>query len=905
MHYILRRDEIGPRVPIGGKARALALLARAELPIPNWFVVTPTAFYASLPPGYAQELEAATDEIAIGKLVERISLSPVLQAQLSHALAELCPEGELVAVRSSALEEDGAQYSFAGQLESFLCVSPGHVPARVAAVWRSGFSERALAYRSQHGLGLVPRAPAVLVQRMVRAEVSGVAFSADPVSGRRGWAVVSALYGLGTALVSGEGDGDTYHVDREGRIASRVLATKQIAHRPGPGTERGTLSEVVPAEQAGKPALTDDQVVAVAELARRTEKGLGRPQDIEWALEKGYLYLLQSRPITSLARVPDPDGTLCLWDNSNIAESYSGITTPLTFSFARRIYEEVYRQFCRILGVPGPAIADNDEVFRHMLGLVHGRIYYNLFNWYRLMALLPGFTFNRSFMEQMMGVKEPLPDAIAAELNRATWRERLTDRFRFAGSLFALLRHHFGIDRLIHHFKDRLDRALGETCPDLSRMRVDELTGYYRDLERQLLTHWDAPLVNDFLAMIFYGVLRRLTDRWCGGGVENLHNNLLCAEGGMVSAEPAALVRALAETARADPESIEALCEGSLATLHETLARPSPLAAQFQAYLRQFGDRCLEELKLESATLHEDPLPLLRSVGQLARQLAAGKDPAGMRKERELRSQAEQQVSQALGWRFPRRLIFRWVLRHARARIRDRENLRLERTRLFGRVRRILVELGQRFYALDLLDQPRDIFYLEVNEILGYVDGTATCTDLRGLVALRKQEFEGYRHKEPPADRFETRGAVHQGNSFQRNGKAEGPAGDRRRGLGCCPGVVRGPVRIITDPRSTSLGPGEILVAERTDPGWIMLFASAAGLLVERGSLLSHSAIVARELGIPAIVSLRGVTRWLKDGDWVELDGGQGMVVRIPPPGDTLSMGTDHVPTRGKAIYAQ
>ena len=163
---------------------------------------------------------------------------------------------------------------------------------------------------------------------------------------------------------------------------------------------------------------------------------------------------------------------------------------------------------------------------------------------------------------------------------------------------------------------------------------------------------------------------------------------------------------------------------------------------------------------------------------------------------------------------------------------------------------------------------------------VGFIEGVASTTDLRGLVAVRKKEFERHRQGEAPADRFETHGLVHVGHTF-RGPAAEEVTGDRREGLGCCPGVVRGPVRVITDPRGARLHSGEILVAERTDPGWIMLFPSALGLLVERGSLLSHSAIVAREMGIPAVVSLTGVTHWLKDGDLVELDGSTGLVRRL------------------------
>ncbi len=196
---------------------------------------------------------------------------------------------------------------------------------------------------------------------------------------------------------------------------------------------------------------------------------------------------------------------------------------------------------------------------------------------------------------------------------------------------------------------------------------------------------------------------------------------------------------------------------------------------------------------------------------------------------------------------------------------------------------RIFLEIGRRLPAVERLDERRDIFYLQVDEVLAFVDGRTTTTDLRALAALRKREFAAYAEGPPPDDRFETRGAVHVGNSFRHVATAAASqSGDERSGLGCCPGIVRGPVRIVTDPTTATLDRRAILVAEHTDPGWIMVFPSARGVLVERGSLLSHAAIVARELGIPAVVSLPGLTRWLKDDDWVEMDGSTGVVRRIP-----------------------
>jgi phosphohistidine swiveling domain-containing protein len=915
MLYVVRDDRAELNAPLGGKARALAALRDAGFPIPAWLVVLPRAFDDVLGEQRLQRLQHATTAEQMRSVLEGVELSDPVLDELRRSLADLTPDGSPVAVRSSASDEDGAQHSFAGQLDSYLFVPAEQAAARVVDVWRSGFSDRVVAYRREHGLSLMPHPPAVLIQRMVNADSAGVAFGADPVNGRRGVAVISAVFGLGTALVGGDSDADTWHVDRDGKVVERHVATKKTAHAADPGSTEGVKAVPVPAEKTKTPALSDQQAVEVAELARRAGAHFGRPQDVEWAVEKGKLFLLQSRPITSLATQADPDGILNLWDNSNIAESYNGITTPLTFSFARGVYEEVYRQFCRLLSVPEAVIDQNAGVFRRMLGLVRGTVYYNLLNWYRLLAMLPGFKANRGFMEQMMGVKEPLPESLVAELGTAGWMERMRDRFRLAGSVLALVRQHFALPRNIKKFHARLAEALGPSRPDLTRRRPDEIVAHYRGIESKLLTKWDAPLVNDFFAMIFFGVLGKLTRQWCGDENGTLHNDLIGGEGGMISAEPAQRVRALAELARPRPDLVKALCEGTLRQVESV--SPPEFRRLLNEYLDKFGDRCLEELKLESPTLFDDPTLLLRSVGQLARRspLTPPGPPSptkGRGREKDtpgggatsapsgspsplvgegaggVRGDAEARVTQSLRGHPLRRLLFRWVLKHARARVRDRENLRFERTRLFGRVRMMVAELGRQFHALNLLDDPRDVFYLEVGEILEYVEGTASTADLRGLAAVRKAEFDGYRKAPRPADRFTTRGLVYVGHDYQRTTAAKETAGgDERSGLGCCPGVVRGKVRVITDPRGAELLHGEILVAERTDPGWIMLFPSAAGLLVERGSLLSHSAIVAREMGIPAVVSIPDVTRWLSTGDEVELDGARGVVRRLAQAGES------------------
>lgn len=874
---------------LGGKGNSLAALS-ATMPVPAWFALTPAAFSASATPELLAALAAGTAGVeALGSLRP----SEDVCAELRAALSTLCGEVGYVAVRSSAADEDSAQLSFAGQLESYLFVTPDKVPERVADVWRSAFSERVMAYRREHKVSGAGGAPAVIVQCMIDADVSGVAFSVDPVSAKRDVAVVGALYGLGTALVSGDCDADTYRVDGEGAVVERDIVAKVSAHRAKPGSGDGVFAEPVPEVLAQQPALDDDQIRRVAALARKAQLHFGAPQDIEWAIKGDQLWLLQSRPITSLGGAENEGGLRCLWDNSNIAESYGGVTTPLTFSFARHAYDGAYRQFCRLMRIPEATISAHDEMFSHMLGLIHGRVYYNLLNWYRMLALLPGYSLNRGFMEQMMGVKEGLPQGILATPKPASLSARIRDGLNVAGVTAAFAGHYVALPRRTAAFFLWLHETLGPGRPDYEAARPDELAATYRRLEQRLLNRWDAPLINDLFAMIFFGLLRGLCARWCGDCEGTLQNSLVSGGGEMISAQPAQLVLVMAREAAPHPELVAALCDAPLSEALRAVEQAPRVVQLYHEYLDKFGDRTTDELKLESPTLYDDPLMLLRSVGRLAQRVAQspGDDTLGAA-DQTLRREAEQRIAKNLRGNPLRRAIFSWVLRNARERIVARENLRFERTRLFGRVRSIFAELGRKFQRAGILADAGDIFYLEVEEALGFVEGTATCADLGALAALRKTEFERYRSMPAPPDRFETRGMVNHSPLLPAAIAGPGPApsdAERLTGLGCCPGIVRGQVRVVFDPRNSSLRFGEILVAERTDPGWVMLFPSAAGLLVERGSLLSHSAIVAREMRIPAVVSLSGVMQWLKDGDWVELNGSTGTVVKIAAPAATES----------------
>lgn len=856
--FIQFPHQVNSRSMVGGKAFSLSQLR--NFAVPPWFVVLPNAFHAS------------NDQ---NQLITQLQISTPVKEEIQKALKELNCNEHYFACRSSAVDEDGSLHSFAGQLETYLGLNQEEVIDGVVKVWQSGFSERVHLYRTENNLG-TSSAPAVIVQVMLKPEKAGVAFSVDPVEGDWDKAVVSGVWGIGNMLVDGSIDADVWKVDRLGKISSAQVGNKSEKHVY---TDKKFLNIKVDDAQAKSFCCTDKEVLEIAELARKTSDFMLMPQDIEWAIESGKLYLLQARPITTLGALRDKGGVYALWDNSNIAESYGGRTTPLTYSFVRGIYESVYRQFCFLMGVSNQVVEDNEETFRSLLGLIDGRIYYNLLNWYKLLACFPGFSLNRRFMEQMMGVQEELGKELILFIPNTYQKSKLVSSLRLGKALLGMGYNYITLPRNIKRFYIRLDDALAKPAISFERLRADELYLKFRDMEKKLLLKWDAPLINDFFAMIFFGVLKGLCQKWFKENADNLQNDLIGGDGTVISAEPAKRVKEMADQIRGDARAIKIFQTGNEEGIRQFISSKPNLNSLYSSYLEKFGDRCLDELKLESNSITDKSLPLLRAIGHMAsRAVSASTENI----PHTARLKAEETVRNTLKYKFFKKMIFNWVLKHARARIRDRENLRFERTRLFGRVRKIFIELGKRYTSVGALDSWEDIFYLEKEEALSFVVGTSSCPDLKNISLTRKKYFAGLTKTIESADRFETFGPVYSGNLFKNNQQVQHNHNvPSKKGLGCCPGIVKGEVRVVKDPRGVELPSGCILVAERTDPGWIMLFPAAAGLIVERGSLLSHSAIVSRELGLPSVVGVAGVTDWLHDGDIVEFNGSTGEVFLI------------------------
>lgn len=849
---------------LGGKAENLWRLAQCRVDVPRWIALDAACL--------AQVTAGAPDAAAA---IRTFAFPPEWPATLNEALDQAGITAAFLAVRSSAAGEDGDQHSFAGQLDSCLFVRRDRLTEAIRQVWLSAFGERAAAYRRQNRLTDQPIRVAVIIQEMVEADVSGVAFDVDLATGSRRGTTISAVYGLGEGLVSGLLNADTFYC-HDGVVSRREIAVKNQAVVFASAQTGGTKLADVPADLRQLPAVDDETVKRIAATVRQLSAAFGRPQDVEWALKDGSLKILQTRPITTLDRLADGDGLELLWDNSNIVESYPGVTTPLTFSFIRKVYREVYRQFCLMMGVEPALLEANADAFE-MLGLIRGRVYYNLYNWYKVLMMLPGYSINAGFMEQMMGVKEPLSRRpVIVESKR--WKYR-----RLAALVTGNLINFLRLDAKVKHFQRNFDAAVAPFENNSPAGRSPhELAAIFNDLEKRLLDSWQPPLINDFFAMIFYGILKKLLVKWDIDQRGTLQNDLLSGAGDIISTEPVRRLQHLTELLAATPELRNCLLAAPPAEFLRRLPDfPAP-HTEFEAYVKKFGKRCIGELKLETVTYQDDPTQLVELLRSYVKCGKTGHRFAGDR-ERQLCRAAETLAAERLRRHPLRRLLFGYVLKNTRKLVRNRENLRFERTRLFAVVRDIFLAFGSHFQREGILADRRDIFYLTKEEIFDFLNGTATSTDLPALVALRKREFDRYRQSAPD-ERFTTSGIVYHGNTFRQTGTT--PTTQRAQagtlaGIGCCGGVVRAPVKIVRNPTLAVDLDGFILAAERTDPGWAPLFPVCRGVLVERGSILSHAAIVTRELGIPSIVGIPDLLASLQDGEMIEMDGAAGVIRRL------------------------
>ena len=564
------------------------------------------------------------------------------------------------------------------------------------------------------------------------------------------------------------------------------------------------------------------------EIALELEKQHGHPVDVEWAVRGGAIALLQVRPQT-VAQL----GYELAWDCSNIAENYPGVTLPLSYSFIRGLYSRVYPNFFRLLGVGERQIADSAHVFQNTLGYLHGHVYYQIDNWYEMVKLIPGSRHNQAFFAAMLQ-----PARHGGPRDRAKPGLRGAIVLAALGIRLGLLmtRADARSRRFKRQFAERLNRY---DSLDWRSLRADAILTTLERIRTDLLSLWATPILNDLRVMVFHGLLKT----WCFG--PERHADYLAYLRGLTDRASIAPLRALATLG----ERLRASHGTDVAAV---LADPASLEL-VTAYVREFGDRTPDELQLENPRLGEN----LESIVTLA----LGTSP----------SRAEPVAAPEVG---NLRFGTAFIGRETRKAIDWRERFRFNRAQVYGLARSLYVALGERLVADGALARGDDVFWLTEQELDAAVFGHSWDSDLRATVARRRGEYDGF----AAADL--ARRMVGSGLIAPRSLSGDVPTGaaGELAGMGVAPGVLTAEV-LVVDAFDPALDVrGKILVTSHIDPGWTLLFVQAAGVVTERGNALSHVAIIARELGMPAVVAAVGATTRLVSGQRITINGTTGAI---------------------------
>jgi phosphohistidine swiveling domain-containing protein len=861
----IRKDDIALA---GGKGANLGELSRAGLPVPPGFVLTTNGYDAfveasgikgevvALASAPRAEDPAAFEEAAEGirGLFARGEIPEVVDYEIRAIYEKLSEDGETaVAVRSSATAEDLAGASFAGQQETFLNVRGAEaLMEAVKRCWASLWTARAMAYRKRQGIDPATVSLAVVVQRMVEAEAAGVMFTANPANGRRDQASISAAWGLGESVVSGSVTPDSMVVEKEsGRVISREAADKEVMTVY---TESGTEERPVPEARRRQPVLDDKTAAQLARYGARIEQLYGTPQDIEWALSVGELYILQARPITALPEpmadpptdwsVPETGG---MYARASIVEQMPDPLSPL---FADLIEGAVVRSLQKLMN----ELLDTQVLREGDLGFttVNGYAYYR----YRLAAMWRILAKSPAPLRLMMGSGE--------RSAQRRWRE-------YSRPLYA---------RTVERWETKSPEALpASRLLEGARELLDAGAEYYTSVQTII------PLAAscEMLFTAFYNrLVRRRGDPPAQTFLLGFDSTPIRAEKSLYDlaawcSEHPDLARALAGTpseqildllhAQVPPGGVDEV------TWHEWCSR-------FQAHLDRYG-HTVYNLDFVNPVPADDPASLFDTLKFYLR--GEGQNPhERQRRTAERREAATREVLERLD--APRRNLFSKLLEWAQGVAPVREDALYDVGLAWPVMRRMLLELGRRLVEAGAVERPADVFWLsrdEVERMAASLDaGEARLGSLSDAVEKRRMLWRGRRRVTPP--QLLPKDSWFMVFESLMPAGSEEQTGDTIKGVATSGGQVTARARVLGGPEDFGqMRPGEVLVAAITTPAWTSLFAMASAVVTDVGGPLSHSSIVAREYGIPAVLGTAVATRRIRSGENVRVDGDVGTVTLL------------------------
>jgi rifampicin phosphotransferase len=826
---------------VGWKAARLARLVRESLlnqapfRVPAGVAVTTAAFSEHCA---RNRIRTDVEPEAVAAAIRAGDLAPSLTVALEWAGAHL--GRGLFAVRSSAVAEDDAEGSMAGLLETHLGVRTADLASRIRDCWASLYSHRVRTYLGRPSASSRSADPrmGVLVQRQLAPRWAGVLFTVDPSRRTGDTMVLEWVEGLGETLVSGSVSPARLLLRRRGLLLPEHLHPTLAA------------------------ALKDLHAQAL-----RAERLFGEPLDVEWCVDDEGLHLLQARPVTAFG-----GPGMSAWSSANVGENYPTALSPFTWSVVDRFRSRYFESLAEKLWVPAPRRAELRPLLENLLGVHRGRVHYNLSSWYQMFALLPGGGLLRRSFDRYIDQPVPfagpveetdLPSGPACRIVPALIRRYAT----LGGSVAAFVRR-------FHHHRQAWRRQLDEgRSLGTAGSVLGQITAF---LDGQ----WGDAALADFSAMVFPALLQSVAAAWLSPADAARAPGLLRGLQ-LKSTEALKLLHALGAWVSARPQLLALLHGESDAELVAELQGEG--RALWRTFLHEFGGRCYQELLLTSPTFEERP----DLVWQLVRGvLAAGTPDPAVREAAE--AEERRQLTRELLGRLPlwRRLLFARLVGDAQRAVAAREQVRLCQGLLYGELRHVALAVGRGLVERRRIELPEDVFQLDAGEVERLLHGRFLYPEtIPALVRARREAAARASEDARPLPSFfvVSEGADYEDGIDEPIGPAASPGQHRWRGVGVSPGRATGNVRVILDPvaQAGQLRPGEVLVARATDPGWTPLFLIAAAAVVERGGMLSHAAIVAREVGIPVVVDVALATRALHDGERVRVDGETGQVELI------------------------
>jgi pyruvate,water dikinase len=838
---------------VGGKAYALGRLVRAGVTVPEGFVLTNGALDAHL--GAAADTATAPTQRG-GDAEERqeflltTTLSPCVREALASLAAPLLALGPVV-VRSSAVGEDGAAESFAGQLESILNVTDDvQLERAVRNVWASLWSERAEFYRTARGVPM--RGMGVVVQRQVDARVAGVMFTMTS----SGEMLVEYGAGLADKLVAGQVDPGRVAIDRA-TGASRQLRCSDECF------------------------LTERQIEQLRLVGLAVETEFGAAQDVEWAIDgSGSLSIVQSRPITAPVTIPvapAANGRPISWSNANVNENFPRPISPLLYSIASAGYTHYFRNLAVACGVSPARVRAMEPAFQQIIGVHGARMYYNLTSIHSVLRLAPfGDALTKSF-DAFVGA-----DGAAVETTHIGRRGKV----RQAGELAVIAARATAlllrIGRRIERFERTVDEFAARAEPSrLEPLSLLELRGLLAGFIEIRCHKWLNASLADGAAMISYGALERLLR---GAGMDAaVHTSLLKAIPNVVSGEPVLRLWDLSRLVQRDPALTELFDTRDAQAVLDAVATDARFAefrVAFGQFVDEWGFRCSEELMLTTPSFQEDPARLVDVLRAYA--CSEGESPRdALRAQTEARERETRAVRSPLG--ALRGAVLGALLPRVHAAIRYRERARLKQALLYSRCRRIVLAMGVELVRHGTIADRDDVFFLTWQELLELTGGAAMFPgSVRRTIATRRVEHARLSATTPP-DSFTLAEGQYLDDEIRDPIDASDAVaalpGDVLSGTSACGGRVTGRATLLEEVTQASLlTRGDVLVTKQTDPGWGPVFPLISGLVIERGGMLSHGAIIAREFGIPCVVGVKAATRRIPSGATVTVDADRGEV---------------------------